>query len=107
MADETIKTVREWARAAKRAQEAAGEEQMSDETLMRASLSWWMVCRDLEKVIVGDEVINAAASRLRLDDGLQRTLAILMIAANFHDVEPSTPHRAKIFGTPIDEARLG
>lgn len=100
MADETIKTVREWARAAKRAQEAAGEEQMSDETLLRASLSWWMVCR-------GDEVINAAASRLRRDDGLQRTLAILMIAANFHDVEPSTPHRAKIFGTPIDEARLG
>ena len=30
MADDTVKTVREWARAAKRAQEAAGEEQMSD-----------------------------------------------------------------------------
>ena len=100
MADDTIKTVREWARAAKRAQEAAGEEQMSDETLLRASLSWWMV-RNRERLIRG---VDASMTG---DDGLVRTMAILMIAANFHDIEPSTPHRAKIFGTPIDEVADG
>ena len=93
MADETIKTVREWARAAKRAQEAAGVEQMSDETLMRASLSWWMVCN--RSTMLGRPIDNS--------DGLAMTMAILTIAANFHDAEPSTPDRAKIFRTPIDE----
>ena len=86
------KTILEWARAAKRANEASGEEVIRDELLIRAATSW-MLMKDslgfLESVLPSDS--------------LARTLCILHIASAFHDVEPSTPQRAALFSSKIDE----
>lgn len=88
-------TILEWARAAKRANEASGEggeEVISDELLIRAATAWMVMSTSLE-------FFELALP----SDSLTRTLCIMHIASAFHDVEPSTPQRAALFTRKIDE----
>ena len=94
MSDKTT-TIMEWARAAKRANEASGEDVIRDELLIRAATAWMVMSTSLEFL----ESLEVAMPR----DSLARTLCILHIASSFHDVEPSTPHRAALFCRKIDE----
>ena len=90
MSDKTT-TIMEWARAAKRANEASGEDAIRDELLIRAASAWLVMSTSLE-------FLELAMP----GDSLARTLCILHIASSFHDVEPSTPQRAALFCRKID-----
>ena len=81
----------EWATAAKRANEASGEEVLSDEMLIRAATAWMVMSTSLE-------FMEMALP----DDSLARSLCILHIASGFRDTTPSTPQRASLFATKID-----
>ena len=106
-------TILEWARAAKRANEASGEgegeEVISDELLIRAATSWMLMLDSLEFLesvlpsdSLGRETLRCAVVEAERE-GIARTLCIMHIASAFHDVEPSTPQRAALFTRKIDE----
>lgn len=86
-------TIIQWARAAKRANEASGEGVIPDERLIRAATAWMTITRSLSMMFG----VNVDA----LTDSLTRSLCVLHVASSF-DETPSTPERAALFSTSLD-----
>jgi hypothetical protein len=83
-----LKDIYRYAWEAKRFQEEADEEVMSDEMNMRAAVAYNMLVRD--------EMIAP------IEDVMTRAHAVSVIAMNFSDNPPSTPGRVRLFSRVID-----
>ena len=86
--------LRELAKAARTFDECSnGESPMTDETLLRASVTYCMLKR---RGMLSPEL-----------DQMGEQHAIALIASNFSDNPPSTTHRAAIFAMKLDEVPRG
>jgi hypothetical protein len=80
--------IKRYAWEAKRFQEEADEDVMSDEMNMRAAVAYNMLVRD--------EMIAP------IEDVMTRAHAVSVIAMNFSDNPPSTAGRARLFSYKIE-----